>query len=163
MPSFRTMMPRSESQSNLPAPVLLGEAAVNTSRGTSPSCVMEQPSLFEGDIDDATNQIGQALSLAFQQVDLLKAVQHEQAEATLRRDCEARVHAAELRFREAEAVAAAAVAAHPTIDAEAWRNEQAQLRVRCERTFDHMALLTEVSPQCTHPSLSATVDLLGGA
>ena len=73
-------MTRSGSQSNLPAPVLLGEAAVNTSRGTSPSCVMVQPSLFEGDIDDATNQIGQALSLAFQQVDLLKAVQHEQAE-----------------------------------------------------------------------------------
>ena len=79
MPSFRTMKTRSESQSNLPAPVLLGEAAVNN-RGTSPSCVMEQPSLFEGDIDDATDQIGQALSLAFQQVDLLKAVQHEQAE-----------------------------------------------------------------------------------
>ena len=56
----------------------------------------------------------------------------EQAKAELRRDCEARVQQAERRMREAESIAAAAVETHPTIDAEAWRNERAHLRVRVE-------------------------------
>ena len=50
----------------------------------------------------------------------------------LRRDCEARVHAAKMAQQEAEAIAASATYKHPTIDAEEWRNEMAHLRVKAE-------------------------------
>ena len=55
-----------------------------------------------------------------------------QAKDDLRRQCEARVSAAERARAEAEAEAAVAAETHATIDPVEWRREQASLRVRVE-------------------------------
>ena len=61
----------------------------------------------------------------------------------LKRECDAKVAAAERARVEAEATAAAAVEAHPTIDAAAWRQEQAALRVKAELYSSQVAQAEE--------------------